>query len=711
MALKLFAHNVKAYQAVVAMMQKYGKAAIVHPTGTGKSYVVFKLIEGNPAVPILWLSPSEHIFKTQKERSLHQNPDFDLEDVHFYTYAKLICCTQEQRQEIADLRPAYIILDEFHRVGAEYWGDSTKKPLALCPKAKLLGLTATNVRYLDNNRDKVAELFDGRIASEMPLGAAIVRGILPEPKYVTTVFKYQQDLARHQSRADNLCSPDIQDVNRKYLDELKHALEQADGLDKVFARHITNKAGKYIVFCSGREHMEKMIAYVSEWLAAVDAKPTIYRVLSEDPSTDKVFAAFKKDDSDHLKLLFCIDMLNGGVHVEGISGVILFRPMVSPIVYKQQIGRVLTAGNGDKIVTERLEVEEQVCDCRVLFAQLQSSLFSTCDHYFAVASIYYAEHDDLDIPKRYKTPIGLSLGSWINVQRLVRAGKRTGNLTAQRIERLDGIRMQWKSRTEQAFERDYAAAKEYAEKHGNLLVPVQWKCDDSFMLGGWLANWCVAYNNGVLQKNQIRRLNDLEVVWTVFDAKRNRGFASEAGYCAEYGDLLVPPTCADENGFQLGKWLHTQKQLYNTGKLSDDRIAKLEQIGMCWESRSELLRNRAYTTAVRYSEEHENLAVPVAYVPTLTESPWGNGGTNRMQERIWEKVTASCLKSGSRFWMQSNPRGEMPIPGSIAMRWQKNIIKPMDIFRPLQNMLQKMIFGWDTGCMSSDAFCGKIPQN
>ena len=47
-ALCLFEHNEKAYHAAVRMMEQYGKAAIVHPTGTGKSYIAFKLIEDNP---------------------------------------------------------------------------------------------------------------------------------------------------------------------------------------------------------------------------------------------------------------------------------------------------------------------------------------------------------------------------------------------------------------------------------------------------------------------------------------------------------------------------------------------------------------------------------------------------------------------------------------------------------------------------------------
>jgi len=43
MALHLFAHNQIAYKAVVAMLLECGKAAVIHPTGTGKSFIGFKL--------------------------------------------------------------------------------------------------------------------------------------------------------------------------------------------------------------------------------------------------------------------------------------------------------------------------------------------------------------------------------------------------------------------------------------------------------------------------------------------------------------------------------------------------------------------------------------------------------------------------------------------------------------------------------------------
>jgi superfamily II DNA or RNA helicase len=86
--------------------------------------------------------------------------------------------------------PVSIIRDEFHRAGAAQWGLGVQRLLSICPSATILGLTATNVRYLDGQRDMAQELFDGHIASEMSLGEAIVRGILPAPKYVLSIFKY-----------------------------------------------------------------------------------------------------------------------------------------------------------------------------------------------------------------------------------------------------------------------------------------------------------------------------------------------------------------------------------------------------------------------------------------------------------------------------------------------------------------------------------------
>ena len=652
MALRLFEHNEKAYHAAVRMMEQYGKAAIVHPTGTGKSYIAFKLIEDNPEKVVIWLSPSEYIFKTQLESLKRNAPDFPLANVHFYTYAKLMCCTQAQLDEIAAQKPAYIILDEFHRAGAECWGESTVALLKLCPDARLLGLTATNIRYLDNNRDMAEELFDSRVASDMTLGEAIVRGILPTPNYVTTVYQYQKDLARYQTRVDNLRSAGIQDVNQKYLDALRRALEQADGLDKVFAHHITNKSGKYIVFCANKEHMDEMISHVPEWFAKVNAEVAVYEAYSDDPGTDKAFADFKTDESDKLKLLFCIDMLNEGVHVEGISGVILFRPTISPTIYKQQIGRALTAGEnstplildvvnnfeglcsiaglqgemqeaiyrlnangeGDRIITERFEVIEQVHDCRVLFEQLQASLSSGWDHYFSEASIYYAEHGDLNIPKRYTTPAGLSLGEWLTTQRRVRAGQIPGNLTEQQVARLDSIGMEWGNRNDAAWEHGLEEARKFREQFGNLQVPAKYKTKNDYPLGKWINNARKRRSDGKLTEERIRQLDQLGMTWSVFDAKWEQGYALAMSYAAEHGNLNVPVNYTTEEGEKLGAWILNQRAAYTKEMLSQDQIGRLEEIGIYWGNRNDRQWNEVYQAAKRYFEANGNLDIPVAYV-------------------------------------------------------------------------------------------------
>ena len=247
-------------------------------------------------------------------------------------------------EDIAKIQPDYIILDEFHRCGAQMWGAGVQNLLELFPQVPLLGLTATNIRYLDNQRDMADELFDRNIASQMSLGEAIVRCILNPPKYVLSVFSYQKDLEKYRQRIRSAKSKAVRDEVEKYLEALRRALEKADGLDEIFRKHMENRAGKYIVFCANKDHMDEMITLASEWFFKVDGKPHIYSAYSDDPETSRAFAAFKADNSDHLKLLYCIDILNDGIHVDDVDGAILLRSTISPIIYKQQIGRALSAG-------------------------------------------------------------------------------------------------------------------------------------------------------------------------------------------------------------------------------------------------------------------------------------------------------------------------------------------------------------------------------
>lgn len=656
MPVELFAHNQKAYRAAEALLARTGKAAVIHPTGTGKSYIAFQLIEDHPGAAILWLSPSEYIFKTQCESLRHGCPSFSLRNVRFFTYAKLSAMAGE---EIGLLKADFIILDEFHRCGAREWGRAVEHLLETHPQAKLLGLSATNIRYLDNNRDMAEELFGGHVASEMTLGEAIVRGILPAPEYVTTIFKYHQELALLQQRVNNTKSPGIRDANQRVLDALRRALEQTDGLDKVFRKYITEKSGRYIVFCSGYEHMQDMMQLSKEWFAAVSGNIHFYSAYSEDPATDKVFAAFKADESDALKLLFCIDMLNEGVHVKDVSGVILFRPTISPIVYKQQIGRALTAGEsrtplildivnnfdglcsiaqlqnemntaaqrmyangeGGQIITERFEVIEQAEDCRKLFEALENSLSNTWEQYFHAASLYEAGHGNLNIPKTYRTESGLSLGMWIVTQRRVRRGTVGGVLTESQIARLDGIGMVWETRTEAAWNRNFAAAKAYYEEHGDLLVPSRYKTEDDLALGRWLHNLRQIVEDGqetaALTPERKAQLDGIGMVWNAREWQWENGFRHARDYFAEHGNLAVPAEYRSADGFLLGSWIVNQRYgksgQYNKRTLSQNQIRRLEAIGMRWDTKADTLWKSAYLAAKQYYHANGTLQMSAEY--------------------------------------------------------------------------------------------------
>ena len=80
--MNLFEHNRSAYEAVAAVLAETGKAAVVHPTGTGKSFIGFKLCEDHPDQTVCWLSPSDYIFRTQLENLSDASPDTVLDNVN-----------------------------------------------------------------------------------------------------------------------------------------------------------------------------------------------------------------------------------------------------------------------------------------------------------------------------------------------------------------------------------------------------------------------------------------------------------------------------------------------------------------------------------------------------------------------------------------------------------------------------------------------------
>lgn len=639
--IKLYSHNQKAYDLAINMLKDTKKAAIVHPTGTGKSFIAFKLCEDHPDKIICWLSPSEYIFSTQLENLYQATNDYKPNNIVFFTYAKLMGMSKE---EIQAIHPDYIILDEYHRAGATFWQKGVEQLLFTYSDIPVLGLSATNIRYLDSQRDMAQELFDGNIASQISLGEAIVRGILNPPKYVLSMYYYQNTLEKYERRVKKTKSKVARDNAEKCLDELRRTLEKAEGLDVIFKKHMTDPHGKYIVFCSNKEHMDQMMKH-TEWFSKVDKEPHMYSVYSSDPGADKAFKDFKEDnDNNHLRLLYCIDALNEGIHVDDISGVILLRPTVSPIVYKQQIGRALSAskktnavifdivlnieniysidsikeemqvatsyyrslGEADQIINDKFKIIDELRNCRELFEKLNDALTATWDMYYASAKQYYKENGNLEVPARFITEEGYALGGWLNNQKAIRKGTIVGKLTEDQIHKLDSIGMIWDS-LDYFWEQNFKLAKEYYLTSGNLDIPTNYKSTDGKHLGNWILRQRQLYKANTLTDEQIKKLDSIGMDWMDrVDRIWENGFIEAKNYSEEYGNLSVPKNYRSNTDFPLGIWIQRQRSLYKNNKISEDRIKRLTDIGMNWntdnwESRFNLVR--------QYYEEHGNINI------------------------------------------------------------------------------------------------------
>ena len=352
--LELQEHQQDAYNAVQKTYEQGNRAAVVIPTGCGKSFIALKLMEDNRDKNILFLAPTIAI-KNQMynyiakyivdEEPTSERPAQKIAKEHFPNleirlYQTLLKVSDENMEKYhADI----IIMDELHRTGAEKWGEKVNTLLEKNPNAKILGLTATPERMDEQN--VIDKLFEGNISYELTLVEALRRRILKSPKYVKCDYALGEYIEGLKEAIDSCSDEKTKSELQKKVEQMRRIVEEAEGIPELFKNNIQKKDGKYIIFCKDKEHMELLQSKVSEWFGEIDSKPETYSVYSgetEKENNDNI-KNFEESKSEHLKLLFCVDMLNEGVHIEGVSGVIMARPTDSRIVYLQQLGRALSS--------------------------------------------------------------------------------------------------------------------------------------------------------------------------------------------------------------------------------------------------------------------------------------------------------------------------------------------------------------------------------
>lgn len=646
MGIRLFEHNLKAYNAVKDMLEKENKACIVHPTGTGKSYIAFKLIEDNPDKKFVWLGPSEYIYQLQTGK-IRKKQGIIFKNVEFYTYAWLMM----NEDIISKMNPDYIILDEFHRAGAKQWNINVMKLIETYPNAKVFGTTATNIRYLDNHRDMAAEIFDGKVCSEFDIVEAMVRGIIPVPTYVVCSYYYKEKIKEYDERVSRIENRAVQKENKEILEKLKRALEQADGMDVIFDKHIKVKNGKYIVFCSNIEKMYEMMSMVPEWFGRIDKLPHIYNVHSYNLDSEDDFRLFQEDDSEHIKLLFTIDMLNEGIHIDEVDGVILLRPTISPIIYKQQIGRALSAGSektpvildmvnnfdnlysamelkeefkqmklmlgnkGEYVTNEEFEIIDELRDSRGLIQNLIKNLESTWEMYYKALVLYKEQYGTVKIPKAYVTEEGLNLGKWLVRQRSM---YREGALSEDKINYLQNLGVDFRRINEIDIEEWMMYLREYKEIYGNLYVSGDYVTESGKKLGVYVSNVRSRYKEGVLEENVIKRLEEIGFIWEVLPSLWEENYKRAEEYYRVNENLDIQRRYKTDDGYRLGAWIDTQRKVHQgkiPGILTDEQKEKLDAIDMKWTTKySQDAFYEKYAAFEEYVQKYGSGMVPKTYV-------------------------------------------------------------------------------------------------
>ena len=346
MGINLKKHNEKAYQKIKDMLKETDRAAVVHPTGTGKTYIALKWIEETSGKTI-YVAPSNHILSQVKEDVEKAKESGEISDEQYKRYKEVKYVTYTSLMELSKMESGYdnIIIDEFHRCGAPEWSKGVDRIIKQSPNAKILGMTATPIRAVDN-KDMADAIFKGNVASEMTLEEAVAEGIIEAPIYINGIYSLQEEIKKAESNIEKISNEETKKELRKDIEEAKRHLEQAEGLDDIFAKYAGDKKeGKYIVFCNDINDMHKKMQESNKWFEKV-GETRIYEVSyrKSDKLNEDTIKRFK-EEGEKINLLFSVDKLNEGVHVDGIDGVIMLRKTGSPIVYTQQLGRALSVGN------------------------------------------------------------------------------------------------------------------------------------------------------------------------------------------------------------------------------------------------------------------------------------------------------------------------------------------------------------------------------
>ena len=382
---------------------------IIHATGTGKTYNAFQIILDNQDKKIYYITPQTGIIE-HVENAIRENPNLSQEDfknVEFKTYQSF---NNKTKDELKNMDVDILILDESHHSKAPIWGNRINQIIMSHPNLKVFRMSAYENEEDKNNPEWIVSRYD--------LIDAIIDQNIPRPIYKTALNNLEQTVKELKEviKRKKLSEEDIK-IYTELMREIDKDLEHLEKVDEIIKYNIKPNA-KLIYFCpisnDKDETIEKYQKESLKWFNQITTEDNIvfYKSTSSMGKEGKENReAFYHDIDmqgssvkDKLRVMFCINQYNEGIHAPNVDGVIMGRNTTSEIVFFEQLGRALSVkGNHSKNVENyrKKTVEELKKECDIL-------------------SIYYKKTDTKDILiNKLLSPVIIDLAGNIEYMKLL----------------------------------------------------------------------------------------------------------------------------------------------------------------------------------------------------------------------------------------------------------------------------------------------------
>lgn len=643
MSMTLNPVNEAAFQKAVQSLETLNRAAVFHPTGTGKSCIAWKVVEAHPQTTFFWLVAGAQRLALRQAELTRYNGGTLPGNVRFCDCEKLAAATPEQWVRLGEQKPGCIVLDCYHELSAVCWAQSVQKLLRMCPQAKVLGLGVPNGAPVCA---AAQELFADCIVSHMTVAEAMAAGTMPVPSaYAALLWPQEEELATLRARIKNLCMPKGDTSLRVQYEELSWSLRQVENLTVLLPRLLSDTSGHYLVLFESAAYQEKLGAELEQLLRTVDSAVRFYAADHACFADSAAVETFLSDTAPGPKVLLCVNAPGVQQPLEGLAGVILVRQSSLMSTFKQMLCRALVAagsrsvpvfdlvaqfeglGNGRTLQRDCTEAmtkagsktpgfrqERPMQQTYRLYGKLRREMEARWEVLCQAAADAAAKEGTLELPRSYTIHSGVPVGKWLELQRQVQAGQRPGRLTVEQAAKLEKLGIRWNHRLEAAWEKGFASAQKYRTEHGDLLVPVRYRDKNDFALGEWIVYNRQRYLGGNLTQNRIERLEAIGMVWSTSNDLWEQNYAAATQYYLEHGDLEVPIKYETPSGFGLGVWLGAQRAAHKAGELPQEQLERLDALGMDWTNRNDRKWMSLYDVAAAYYHEHGNLNVPSEYV-------------------------------------------------------------------------------------------------